>query len=271
MSAPADAIDRYLDQLLLDLRGDARGIRRILAETEDHLRQASAEAQERGLSASEADQEAIARFGPSKLIARRFQSRLLVWPAAVSIRALVEAGAHLAVVGLLAIGVSGLLNEVFGHAFGAEMVAGDINGVTYTAPRCAELQEYAPAGYSCAEAAAYHHWNETVTYSVAAGILGLLLLAGLWLWRRVDARADGIDVEILPDGFVSIVGASVFGLAAGGLGLLTLNQMIAGKGTGSGQYLSGALVAGVVFVAFALRLFRTLDLRHAPAAEEVAP
>ena len=33
-------IDRYLDQLLSELRGSATDVRRILAETEEHLRDA---------------------------------------------------------------------------------------------------------------------------------------------------------------------------------------------------------------------------------------
>ncbi len=45
----ADPIERYLDQLLIHLRGSARDVRRILSETEEHLRDAVSEAMAAGV------------------------------------------------------------------------------------------------------------------------------------------------------------------------------------------------------------------------------
>jgi hypothetical protein len=85
---------------------------------------------------------------------------------------------------LVAVGVSGLVSELFGRLYGAGFVAGDAPGVTYTPDRCAEFLEYAPHAGSCAEAAAQHHWGEVVIGRVAAGVLGLLALLLLWALRR---------------------------------------------------------------------------------------
>ena len=263
-TSSAEPIDAYLDQLLVELRGRSRDIRRILAETEDHLREASEAAQSEGLSALDAQRAAIARFGAPRTVARRFApAGPASWrPSSDTLLALVHAAAYLATIGLLAIGASGLLSEAFGRAFGADMVAGDLPGVSYTADRCTELQEYAPKGYDCMEAAAYHHWGETVVYRVAAGVLGLLLGAALLLWRR--RRGHTPEATMLPEGFVPTIGASLFGVAAAGLLLESLNAFIADKGTGSGQFLSGGLVAAAVFGVFASRLLGTLTTRPRP-------
>jgi hypothetical protein len=266
MTSAPEPIDAYLDQLLFELRGRSRDVRRILAETEDHLHEASEAAQADGLSEMEAQRTAVSRFGAPRKVARRFVSSGPVsWrPSSDTLLALVHAAAYLAAIGLLAIGASGLLSEAFGRAFGADMVAGDLPGVSYTADRCTELKEYAPKGYDCMEAAAYHHWGETVVYRGAAGVLGLLLGGALLLWRR--RRAEVPDAAVLPDGFVPTIGASLFGVAAAGLLLESLNAFIAGKGTGSGQFLSAGLVAAAVFGVFAYRLLGTLTTRATTVA-----
>src|SRR5262249_61874572 len=65
-------------------------------------------------------------------------------------------------VGLVAVGLSGLVAEVFGRVFGPAFVAGDAPGVTYTSARCADYFEYFPHARDCADAAAQHHWGEVV-------------------------------------------------------------------------------------------------------------
>ena len=86
--------------------------------------------------------------------------------------------------GLVAIGVSGLVAEVFGRAFGPAFVAGDGPGVTYTAARCAEYLRLFPGAGGCAGAAATDHWGEVVQYRVLIGVLGLFALVAFGLARR---------------------------------------------------------------------------------------
>ena len=81
-----DRIEGYLDQLLLELRGRATDVRRVLAETEEHLRDATADGVAAGLSPDEAEAEAIARFGSPRAIARRFAPPRLRLPRLLRLR-----------------------------------------------------------------------------------------------------------------------------------------------------------------------------------------
>lgn len=62
-------IDRYLDSLFDQLAGTGEHGRRLLLETEDHLRAAASDAAQRGLSPVAAEAEAIKRFGSLEVIA----------------------------------------------------------------------------------------------------------------------------------------------------------------------------------------------------------
>jgi hypothetical protein len=173
--------------------------------------------------------------------------------------ALLDALGRLAIVGLLAIGASGLLAWAMGATFGRAFVAGDPPGVTYTADRCADLAEYAPGAKTCEEAAVVHHFGETVQYRLAAGVLGLLAIGPfVWVRRRLRPRAGD-----LPRGFEATIGAAVFGLAGGGLLLAGLGTLVEGVSTGAGAYLSGAVLALGVAAVYAVSLWRTLVGRPA--------
>jgi HAAS len=259
VSAP-DPVERYLDQLLAELHGTPGNPRRVLAEVEHHLRDAIDEGVAEGLPLDEARRRALDRFGSPRMVARQFASpaRRLVPPAVLG--QLVLAMVLLGGIGLAAIGVSGVV-EGMGMAFGKTFVAGDPPGLTYTPARCADFQEYYPTAPSCADAAVDHHFDETVQYRVAAGVLGLLVLGGYWLARR---RRPVRPLGLLPDGFVATTGAGLFGLVGGFLVLSSLNQLVLGV-DGAGQYLSGGIVSLPVALAFLISLNRTLARRAAVA------
>jgi hypothetical protein len=67
-------IDRYLDELFDRMSGTGAAGRRALAEAEDHLRSAANEAAAAGLPADRAEHEAVARFGPAAMVARRLRT-----------------------------------------------------------------------------------------------------------------------------------------------------------------------------------------------------
>jgi hypothetical protein len=161
---------------------------------------------------------------------------------------------RLAIVGLLAIGLSGALAAGMGLAFGKPLVSGDPPGFTYTADRCADFAEYAPGAASCEEAATRHHFDEVVTYRGGAGVLGLLLLiAYLWARRRLEAHPF-----FLPEGFEATVGATLFGAAAAFLLASSLEQVALGATNGAGEYLSGGIVAVPIALAYGFSLYRAL-------------
>lgn len=270
MTATEDPIERYLDELLLALTGRARDVRRILAETETHLRDATRAGVSAGLGETEAAEQAIARFGRPRDVARR-----LVGPgppAALPSRpVLIQLGLSLLLlgtVGLLAIGASGVLAAGLGQAFGAGFVAGDAPGVTYTPARCAEYHEYEPGAGSCGQAAAAHHFGEVVANQLALGVLGLLSLVGYrWLRRRL-ARGRPVAVGLLPDGFVATIGASVFGVAAALFLLQAAGQLAASSGSATGAVLGQGLACLLVAALFLPALYRTLHLRAGLASAE---
>ena len=157
----------------------------------------------------------------------------------------------LVAIGLLAIGVNGVLAAGADAAFGDRFVAGDLPGITYTAARCAELREYAPAATSCAAAAAAHHTTEVIWYRIAAGVVGFVLLAAWWWkWRRRGAYPRS--------GVLAVVGAATFGLGAAALGALALDALAQDPGrAGAGQWLTASLVAAIVAVGFGARVLRS--------------
>lgn len=67
-------IESYLDELFGRLAGTGATGRRALAEAEDHLLAAAADATARGLPADQAERDAVARFGPPALVASKLRS-----------------------------------------------------------------------------------------------------------------------------------------------------------------------------------------------------
>ncbi len=160
---------------------------------------------------------------------------------------------RLVVVGLSAIGLSGLIAWGLGSLLDPAFVAGDPPGVTYTAARCVELAEYAPGAGTCREAAADHHFGEVVEGRLAAGVLGVVAAgAYLWLRRRMPGRPDPL-VDLLEHG----VGAALFGTATLGLLTLGLGQLAQGVDAGAGMYLSAGAVALPIAIVYTARLLGT--------------
>ncbi|HWW53129.1 MAG TPA: permease prefix domain 1-containing protein [Acidimicrobiales bacterium] len=251
-----DPIEEYLDRLFTQLRGRAADVRRILAETEGHLRDAVDAGVASGLTSNEAERQALERFGPPSTVARRFAAvEGRVVPAGVLIQ-MVLAVALIGGIGLVAIGASAGVAGAMEVAAGKSFVAGDPPGVTYTPARCADFLGYFPHAPSCEAAATDHHFDEVISYRAAAGVLGLFVLAGYAVVRR---RRPG-SVGMLPEGFVATVGATIFGVGGALLVVQGTGMMTTGM-DGAGNALSGGIVAVLVAGGFAINLYRTLVLR----------
>ena len=242
-----EVIERYLDELLVQLRGSPRTVRRVLAEAESHLRDAVAA----GVDA----EEAISRFGDAPVVAAA-SNRVSGTPLSVVVRQLLLAACLLCAIGFTAIGASALISGGLDAAFGPSFVAGDLPSITYTPARCDEYRRLAPNELSCRAAAARHHTNEVETTGIAGGLLGLAGF-GAWAFLRRRWRATPAT-GALPPVFVPGVGAAVFGVAA----LAFATQALQGVGwhstDGLGQWLSQAVVSGAVAVGFCVTLIRTL-------------
>jgi HAAS domain-containing protein len=259
-----DLIDAYLDRLFAQLRGSGTEVRRILTETEQHLREAATALEAHGADPLDAQKEAIRRFGKPRELAGDFRRMHGLLPSLPTLAQLTEKLAFLAVIGLIAIGISGGVAALFGSVFGKPFVSGDAPGVVYTQARCADYLEYHPEAGTCARAAVAHHFDEVVWYRIDAGILGLLGLIAFFAIRRFNRKRFRGRAAI-PDGFTGIVGAALFGMAAAGLLGLGVLSAIFGQSNGAGDYISGGVVSLVAFAGFGLALLRTLRERERTA------
>jgi HAAS len=257
MMSGQDPIESYLDRLVEVLRGPGKEVRRALAESEDHLREAEAGELASGRNSEAAAAAAITRFGTPEEVARRYDlMRRVATPGQIVAQAIMS----LVLVGsiiLISIGVSGLVAGVGAAGLGPEFIAGDQPGVAYTPERCADFLEFHPEATTCEAAAVAHHLDETVGYRLTAGVLGLILLAVWWLTKR-GARGR-FGPWAIPVSFVPIATTASFAAATVVLGLLGAGQLLtSGVDTGAGYMLSAAAVSLAATGMFGTWLIRTL-------------
>lgn len=236
-------VEEYLDRLFDRLAGTGSTGRRALDEVTDHLRASTAAGVAAGLSPVDAERAAVDRFGPVERTARGLRP-----VPGFPLRRLAASAAVLGSFGLVAVGLSGLVAGALGAVFGKPFVSGDPPGVTYTAARCADFLEYHPDAGSCQAAAVAHHFDEVVSYRVAAGVLGLLALLAFWVLRRLGPLS-GPAWAARPD-LVAIVGAGAFAVGAvffGGAGSM---ELLSGLRDGTGGLISAGLVSLVAAALF---------------------
>ncbi len=248
-----DVIERYLDELLVELRGSPRTIRRVLTEAESHLRDA--------VAAGVEPDEAVRRFGQAHVVAAA-SNRLSGTPVSVLLHQLLVAACFLCAIGFTSIGASGVISGGMDAAFGPRFVAGDLPSITYTPERCDEYRRLALHEPSCRSAAARHHTNEVETFRIASGVLGLAGF-GAWAFLRRRWRATPAT-GALPPALVPGIGAAVFGVAALTLASQAMQSIGWRSTAGLGQWLSAAVVSAVVAGGFGVSLLRTL--RRSPVA-----
>ena len=248
-------IDEYLDLLFTRLRTTPREARRILAEAEDHLREAVADGLAAGMTEREAHQAAISSFGSVRAVARAHNARHR-FPEVAVFRALALSACKLASAGLFAVAASGVVAAVMNAVLGPQFVGRASAGARFPAAACRYWQQIWPDAHGCAQAALLETSSDAVSLRLAAGLGGLVLLAGYLLARR-KWRDDP-----LPDGFVPTVAVTLFGAAGAGLTWLAVAATRPHPGlavnAGPGFYASGAIVSVAMAVAYLWPLRRTL-------------
>lgn len=256
-----DPIELYLDQLVEEMHGPGKEIRRALAETEDHLRQAEMEALEAGMPSLEAARIAIGKFGSPRVVASRYDLlRTLASPRQTALQAFLA----LMLVGsfiFIGIGLSGVAAAAGAAIYGPGFIAGDPPGVVYTAERCADFFEFHPEAGTCQEAAIAHHLDETVGYRLSTGVLGVLALAGWWSLKTILGRRR-FGPPTIPPLFVPVSTLILFTAAfilLGGLGTMIL--VSSGLGSGAGAFISAAAVSLVAAIGFGTWVLRSFHKR----------
>jgi hypothetical protein len=161
---------------------------------------------------------------------------------------------RLAIAGLLAIALSGIVAGIFGSAFGRSFVAGDPPGITYPPARCADFFGYSPGAATCEEAATWHHYGEVVRYRLMAGVLGVLLFAGYRLARRRLPAGTGA----LPAGFEATLGTAMYGAVGAYLLFASLSDAVIHRTAGMGATLSAGVISAAMALAYGIALYRVL-------------
>lgn len=257
-----DLIASYLAELRAKLRvGDAD---LVLAEAEDHLRESAAGGLAIGMTETEAQEAAISAFGPVGAVVRAHRAKRVPLVAD-----LVLAAWKLGWMGMFAIAGSGFVALAMNHLLGRAFVGQAQAGAAYPAAKCQYWLSVWPGAHTCAQAAMLESSSDAVSLRViGGGTGGLVLLAGYLvargLWRR---RA----IPVLPGGFVPGAVVVIFGLGALGLAVITLTGSPLGPPAGPGTYLSGALAALAVAVAYSPAARHALRGRGRPAGHEPRP
>ena len=243
-------IEQYLDDLVHALAGrPARELRTFLAEAEAHLHDDADAAIARGVPREQAERDAVARFGPAAELAAA-ERALDRGRFASLLRQLGASAVLLGAIGAIAVGISGLVAAVV-RAVGGSSALVDVKPGQALAPAdCTRWLALNPTAGSCRAAAVADWANETVYYRLALGIVGLLVLAvGVGLRR-------GRPTSWLAATIRDTVGFAAFALAATGTLLLGIDSAV--RGTGAGQWFTGAVVAVPAAGVFAVLLLRDL-------------
>jgi hypothetical protein len=254
-SAPGadEPVEDYLDRLLLTLSGSPRHVRHTLAEVDAHLHDAVAEGVAAGLSEPDAQAAAVARIGPLHAVTGR--TALFSRPAAL-IRRITLSGSFVGGVALVAFGISGAISWLLAAVRGGTFVTAPFPPGSYSQADCARWLAADPGTRSCLQAMTYDHVGDILLSSLAAGVVGLMILLAFWWMRR--RWQDRATLTALPAGSAEAVGAVLALLVmVFTLGTAIDAEMVQ-RGVGAGQPFSLAAAALGAAAFFGLRFRRVI-------------
>jgi LPXTG-motif cell wall-anchored protein len=278
MTRPDSPIEDFLDRLYLQLPQNPRAARRILAEADAHLRDV---ADAIGGDRVEAERQAVQRFGEAGTVA------LAQRDVRGTVLAATRAAIAVCAVALIAAGVTGLATGALHRSGGRVAASAQLatvlreiatatsfevacsNPGSRTSANCGRTFVIRTPAYvmsavlpcpddpatppiqclSAGVVSGVETGGDATAGLVAAGLVGLVLLAGTALWRRRRGRPD------LPPLWIHAVAAAAFG--AGALVLLAQfadRQWVAHQG-GFG-HLIGGLVAAIVALGYLVAAVR---------------
>ncbi|HEX8007518.1 MAG TPA: permease prefix domain 1-containing protein, partial [Trebonia sp.] len=242
-----DLVGQYLRELRAKLR--TRDADLVLAEAEDHLREAVAAGLAVGMSEREAQEAAISSFGAVRTVVRAHHIR----KGRVATDLIMTAW-KLAWMGMLAVAASGVVAFGMNALLGRGFVGAAPAGTRFAAAQCQNWMLNWPGAHSCAQAAMLESSSDAVSLRLlTGGVAGLALLAGYLVARRVYRRRA---VPVLHRGFFPLAAVAVFGFGAAALGVVAVTGDPLGAQSGPGFYLSGSLAALAVAAGYAIRARR---------------
>jgi len=252
--APGDAVEDYLDRLLVTLSGSPRQVRHTLAEVEAHLRDAVDEGMAAGLAEPEAQAQAVRRMGPVTGVTGPRSG--LARPSLALARALTLTAALIGGAGLLAVGGAALIARALVAAKGDAFLTAPWPQASYTRADCARWLAGDPGTHSCVTAMLADHAGDFLLQATAAGLLGLLTLAGYFALRR--RWRDRATLTALPAGTAEALGTALAAVAAVACFGTALDAEMTRRGVGAGEPWSLGVAAALTAGVFALALGRVL-------------
>ena len=253
MSLHDDVVEEYLDRLFVALHGQPREVRRMLAETEEHLHSAIVDDIARGTPAADAAAAAVTRFGDPTQIAEAWNASTSPEPLRSFLRRVAGQLVPLAGIGLIAIGLSGLVARAMTGVWGRTFMFADPAGTTYPAAACRYWLSIHPSAGSCTNAYLAESQADGLLARYAAGVFGLVLLGVV----VVSRRRRSLPIFGRPPLLSSFTGAIVFLAAALGLLGLGVDAIRTSDSHGAGQWLSGAIIAMPLALAYGCTFLRT--------------
>lgn len=251
----ADLVAAYLGELRARLRTPDAEL--AVAEAEDHLRESVAAGIAIGMGEREAQEAAISAFGSVRAVVRAHN--LSTGQVA---RDLVMTSLKLGWIGMFAIAASGFAAWAMDGLVGRSFVGGSPTATTrFASAQCAYWLKLWPGAHTCARAAMLESSSDAVSLRVLGGGIAGMALLGVYLLALMYWRPGG--VRVLPSGFFPLVASAVFAVGALGLAVCTFTGSPFGAPAGPGWYLSGALTALGLAIAYGARASRLLRFRTA--------
>jgi hypothetical protein len=170
MSDNSEEIERYLDRLLVRLHGSPRAVRRMVGESEQHLYDTYAAHRCAGANQREAARRSIEQFGSVDAIAAHWNAHAPRESLVALGRQLVDELLPLTAVGLIAIGLSGVVERCMTAIWGLRFMFADPPGTIYHAADCRHWQSLHPHALGCTAA----YLAESLATGASLCWLGLL-------------------------------------------------------------------------------------------------
>jgi hypothetical protein len=139
------------------------------------------------------------------------------------------------------------MNALFGRAF-----VGNQHEL-YPFSACRHFLAVQQSATTCGRAAVLENSTDAVTLRLAAGVVGLLVIGAVLLWRRVRPQ-DTAPVS-------PALACAAFGVGALGLIGASVDLAFTRGSDGVGWYLSGGLVAAIACACYAVPTARRLLIR----------
>jgi hypothetical protein len=254
-------IEAYLDELLGRLRGEPRDIRRALCEAEDHLYAIAHAEVAAGADQHNAETKAIAQFGAAGTVANALNSGLPL-AARTGPRSLPSQLTAVVGVGLVAIGLSGFLEQAMTWIWGSRFTFADPAGTRYPASACQHWESLHPHAATCMQAYVAESMADGLAQRYLAGLAGIAVLLTLVLIRRRRGQAlAGSFGGVIP----ALLGTAAFGVAAVIFAALGADRLRVAAGNGAGQWLSAAVISAACAIGYLWVVTRLARRKALPA------